>query len=116
MRIADAEVPVAKLSLLAVLFIILVCCLGFLASGGDLASYEFWAPKRAAAENKVFHNTQQYVDGKVSYLGKLCRERARTTRDQQAAFNDEIANEALTIDAARLPADLQACVAQAKGY
>lgn len=110
MRIYDEEVPVGKIVAGAFGVLVLLYALGFLATGGDLAIYSFWAPKRAAAENHVFHNTQQYTDGKAVYIAKLCREESRADGAQKAALRDEIATESTTVDVAKLPAQVQACI------
>lgn len=90
--------------------------LGFLATGGDLAIYSFWAPKQANAENKVFHNTQAYIDGKQAYIGRLCREANQAEGAQKSALENEIVGEASTVDVSKLEASTQTCISQAKGY
>lgn len=94
---------------------IVIYGLGFLATGGDLAIYSFWAPKQANAENRVFHNTQAYTDGKITYIGQLCRESATAEGNQKAAIDGEIINESRTIDNSKLPADERECIDRAKG-
>lgn len=103
--------------LLAVLFgLVVLYGIGFLATGGDLAIYSFWAPKQANAENRVFHQTQAYIDGKQTYIGRLCREEAAADGNQKAALASEIASEASTVDVSKLDASTQGCISQAKGY
>lgn len=111
MRVNDEiDVPVLRIAGLSVIALLIIYILAFAASGGNLAVYQFWAPKQAAAENHVFHNTQQYTDGKAVYIAKLCREEFRAEGAQKSALRDEIATEATTVDVAKLPAQVQACI------
>lgn len=107
------SLPRIVLALVAIVGI--VYGIGFIATGGDLAIYSFWAPKQAQAENSVFHQTQAYTDGKIQYIGKLCFDEAQAEGNQKAALASEIRNEAATIHETKLPADEQACVDRAKG-
>jgi hypothetical protein len=112
----DAWWSLPRVLLSVVVFLVAVYGLGFLATGGDLAIYSFWAPKRADAENKVFHATQAYTDGKVSYIGRLCRSVAIAEGAERKALQSEVLNEADEIDITKLPANEQTCVEQARGY
>lgn len=113
----QVDVPIFKILFLAILVIVIVAVLSFIATGGDLASYSFWAPKQAAAENKVFHQTQQYTDGKAIHLIELCSNEAAAEPGSATAhaFAGEIRVEAGTIALNQLPPDVQSCVEQAKG-
>lgn len=99
-----------------VAFLIVIYALGFLATGGDLAIYSFWAPKQANAENRVFHETQAYVDGKTTYISRLCMEVQKADGPQKLALNSEIVTEASTVDNSKLPNEVQFCISQAKGF
>lgn len=112
----DVNVPLLKISMIAFFAIALIYVIGFFATGGDLAIYSFWAPKQANAENRVFHETQAYTDGKISYIGQLCRESAKAEGAQKSAINSEIVNESLLINMSKLPAEEQGCISTAKGY
>jgi hypothetical protein len=113
----EVDVPLTKLAILAVLVLGIIVVLSFIATGGDLVSYEFWAPKQARAENKVFHQTQQYTDGKAVHMIELCSNMAAADPGSPAAraFAGEIRVEASTIALNQLPPDVQDCVALAKG-
>lgn len=102
----------------AVLVAMLVMyALGFLATGGDLAIYRFWAPKMENARREVFENTQSYVQGKTEYLSRLRfqYQTAEAGSAQQAAIRSLVVSEASTVDNSKLPVDIQAFVAQMKG-
>jgi hypothetical protein len=103
------RVVLVALAILAVFY-----GLGFLATGGDLAIYRFWAPKRADAERQVFQNTQSFVQGKIQHIGQLCFEESRADEPLKSAFDSEIRDEALTVGVEKLPLDEQACVTRAK--
>jgi hypothetical protein len=91
--------------------LVLIYTLGFLATGGDLAIYRFWAPRRANAERVVFENTQSYVQGKVEYLNKL---RFQYQDDPRPALRMMILTESSTVDNNNLPLDLQGFIQNLK--
>lgn len=90
-----------------VVLLILFYGIGFLATGGDLAIYRFWAPKRANAERQVFEQTQSYVQGKTEYLTRLRFQYQNATGQQKEALRQLILSEASTVDNNKLPVDLQ---------
>jgi hypothetical protein len=99
------------------IFAILVASygIGFLATGGDLAIYKFWAPKRANAEREVFVNTNSYIQGKTDYLSRLRLEyQTSKDADQKAALRTLIITEASNVDNSKLPANLQGFIANLK--
>jgi hypothetical protein len=89
--------------------------IGFLATGGDLAIYRFWAPKQENARRQVFENTQSYTQGKIQNISQECFAYQSAEGAQKAALAGEIRNEALTVDLDKLPADERACVSEARG-
>jgi hypothetical protein len=100
---------------LALLILVLVYGAGFLATGGDLAIYRFWAPKRANAEREVFVNTNSYIQGKTDYLSRLRLEyQTSKDADQKAALRTLILTEASNVDNSKLPTDLQGFIASLK--
>lgn len=98
-----------------VAILILFYGLGFLATGGDLAIYRFWAPKQANAERVVFQNTQGYVQGKTDYLTRLEFEYKSADADRKPAFRTLIISEAADVDNTKLPEDLQVFINSLKG-
>lgn len=100
---------------LIVVFLVLIYGLGFLATGGDLAIYKFWAPKQANAERAVFKQTQSYIDGKTTYLSRLRLEYETADAGHKAALRTEILTEASQVDESKLPYDLQAFIDSLKG-
>ena len=100
-----------------VLFVVLVVSygLGFLATGGDLAIYRFWAPKYANAQREVFVNTNSYIQGKTDYLSRLRMEYTTSKDpDQKAALKTLILTEASNVDNSKLPTDLQGFIQSLK--
>lgn len=104
------RVLIAGLVLMIVLYGV-----GFLATGGDLAIYRFWAPKQENARRQVFQNTQSYVQGKIQNLEQECFAFHGAEGTQKNALASEIRNEASTIDLDKLPVDERACVSEARG-
>lgn len=104
---------------LLALIIILICgfVLSFIATGGDLALYKFWAPKQENAKRQVFENTQSYVQGKTEYIGRLRYQylAAEPNSAQQASLRMLILSEAQTVDMDKLPYSLKAFVQQLGG-
>lgn len=99
----------------SLLIVIVVSVLGFIATGGDLATYAFWAPKRAAVERQVFEQTPSFVHGKIEYLTRLRFEYQTATGAQKLALQQLILDEASTVDNQKLPLDLQAFISSLKG-
>lgn len=115
MQVWENEVPVGKIVVGIFCTVLLLYVFGFVTTGGDLAIYSFWAPKQANAQNKVFHNTQAFVDGKNTYITRLCTEVDHTTGNEQQSLNSEIVEEASTIAPEQLNPGTAACVNRAKG-
>ena len=107
---------IGRLVGIAFLALIVLYALGFLATGGDLAIYRFWAPKQAAAENQVFHQTQQFTDGKNVTIVRECAEMRQAEGPANAAFASEIRTEAVNVDPKALGPDATSCLNEAKGY
>jgi hypothetical protein len=98
-----------------VIGMILLYGLGFMATGGDLAIYRFWAPKRANAEREVFVNTNSYIQGKVSHLTQLRLDYEQADGAQKATLRTVILTEAAQVDNSKLPSDLAGFIAGLKG-
>ncbi len=96
---------------------LIVYGLGFLATGGDLAIYRFWAPKQENARREVFENTQSYVQGKTEYLSKLRfqYQEAEPGSAHKASLRTLILSEASTVDTGKLPTDLQVFIGGLRG-
>lgn len=97
-----------------VLLMAIMYGVGFLATGGDLAIYQFWAPKRANAERKVFENTQSYVQGKTEYISRLRYQYQNADGAQKESLRQLILSEASTVDNDKLPLDLQGFIQNLK--
>jgi hypothetical protein len=95
--------------------LVVIYVLGFLATGGDLAIYRFWAPKQVDAQREVFTHSQSYVQGKIQNINQECFAYHTAEGAQKAALAGEIRNEAATIPLSKLTPDEQACVAEARG-
>lgn len=101
---------------ISLLVVITLYVIGFIATGGDLVIYKFWAPKQENARRQVFENTQSYVQGKVEYLTRLRYQYSTaSTDDQKYALKTMILDEASTVDNSKLPSDLQSFISNLKG-
>ena len=99
-----------------VLFLVMAYGLGFLATGGELAIYKFWAPKQENVRRQVFENTQSYVQGKIEYLTRLeYQYKTAETPDSKGALKSLIISEASNIDNDKLPPELQSFIRGLKG-
>ena len=89
---------------------------GFLATGGDVAIYRFWAPKQAAAERQVFENTPSYILGMSQQITQLKLEYDESTDPaDKTALKDAILHIAAQVDNSKLPVDQQVFINQLKG-
>lgn len=107
------SVPRVTLALLLVMVVMYGA--GFLATGGDLAIYRFWAPKQENARREVFVQTQSYVQGKIAYLTELELAYEQADGPQKASIRTTILREASQIDSHNLPADLNGFISTLKG-
>ena len=102
--------------LLGVLVLMLVLYgIGFLATGGDLAIYRFWAPKQENARRVVFQNTQSFVQGKITHLTDLQLAYAQATGEQKDPLRTVRLREAAQVDEDKLPPDLVGFIHRLKG-
>lgn len=94
---------------------VLMFGVGFLATGGDLLTYRFWAPKQANAQRQVFENTQSYVQGKTEFITRLRLDYESATGPQKEALRRTILTEAAQVDQAKLPLETQIFLRQLGG-
>jgi len=104
-----------RIASLVLLALLVIYALGFLATGGDLMIYRYWAPKQAAAQREVFENSSSYVQGKISYLALMRLQWETADPAHKAALRTMILTEASSINPALLPTDQQAFINQLKG-
>jgi hypothetical protein len=104
-----------RIILALLILVVVVYGLGFLATGGDLAIYRFWAPKQENARRVVFENTQSFVQGKIEHLSDLQLAYGQAEGNQKAALRTDILREARQIDNDKLPVDLRAFISGLKG-
>ncbi len=107
------SVPRAALGLLTAMLVFYA--IGFLATGGDLAIYRFWAPKQANAQRAVFVETQSFVQGKIAHLADLQLAYEQAEGPQRAMLRTDILREAAQIDNDKLPPDLAGFISGLKG-
>lgn len=98
----------------AFLALLIIYVMGFLATGGDLAIYRFWAPQQENAKREVFVQTQSYVQGKIEYLTQLQLQYEQADGDQKKTIRTVILRESSTVDNSKLPDDLQLFIQQVR--
>jgi hypothetical protein len=106
---------VLKVSGYILLVLIVFYGLVFLATGGNLAIYRFWAPKQANAERVVFQNTNAYLQGKATYIDRLYLDEQSATGPQKEQLRRTILDEASTVDTSKLPDRTQAIISAMQG-
>lgn len=87
-----------------------VLALTWVFTGNDFFLYQYFAPKRAVVERKVFEGTPSYVRGNIQELQKMRRDYLLADKEHQAALRDVIISTVDGIDQSQLPADLIAWV------
>jgi hypothetical protein len=93
---------------LALLALITLGGLGFVANGMGLMSFSFFAPKVEAVRFKTFKESQSYNDGMLRDLQDLKREYLKADPAHQEALRELTIHRFSVYDINRLPPDLQA--------
>ena len=104
-----------RVVLAALLALFVMYGLGFLATGGDLAMYRFWAPKQADAQREVFEHTQSYIEGKRGNIARMRLEYENADPAHKAALRTMILSEADSVDISKLPPTQQAFISSLRG-
>lgn len=105
-----------KIAGIILLGFFVVFAIGFAATGGDLLTYKFFAPKYANAQREVFQNSTSFVQGKAEYIGKLRYQYLQADGAQKDALKSLILSEASTVvDKSQLPPDIQGFVRTLEG-
>ena len=99
---------------IALLALILIYGFGFLATGGDLAIYRFWAPKQEAARRQVYEQTKSYRQGSIQRLDTLCSQVSNSDDAHKPMINDVIDHEFAEWNTSDVPDYLQSCLANAR--
>jgi hypothetical protein len=99
---------------MALATLVVLYALGFVATGGELAIYRFWAPQQEAARRQVFENTTSYVQGKISFIARMRAEYETADSNHRAALRTIILTEASTVDPQLLPPDQRQFVQKLK--
>lgn len=106
------SLPRVLLGLLAMLFALFI--VSFIATGGDLAIYRFWAPKQESARRQVYEQTKSYRQGSVQRLNTLCSQVASADSEHKPMLNDVISQEFAEWDMRDVPTYLQTCLGRAR--
>jgi len=106
------EFFIGLITLIVSLFLLLALSTGL--NLFDLASYNFFAPKYRAVENKVFKESEQYNDGMVRDLENLQMEYANADIEHKQALRAIILHRFSVYDEDRLPSNLRSFYSQLK--
>ena len=90
-----------------ILFISIVCGLGWLATGNDFLLYKYFAPKQEAVRRQVFENTPSYTQGMIQELRNYQIEYISASTNHQAALASVILHQYAPFPDDKLPLDLQ---------
>ena len=87
--------------------LVLLLAIGFGLNIAGLASYNFFAPKYRAVDNKVFKESEQYNDGMIRDLENLQMEYVNSDADHKQALRAIILHRFSVYDENRLPYNLR---------
>ena len=97
-----------KIFLCSIVFIIVVCFLTFIANGGDLANYSFFAPKYESVRYRTFKQSQAFNDGMIKQLRQyqLQYTNHTTTELEKSTIKATVQHQFGAFDSDNLPSDL----------
>lgn len=98
---------VLKAILIIIVGLFLIVALGFGIGMINLQSYNFFAPKYRAVENKVFKESEQYNDGMIRDLENLQMEYVNADADHKLALRAIVLHRFSVYDEDRLPYNLR---------
>jgi len=101
---------IGKIIPMILLILVVMYGLGFLATGGDLAIYKFWAPKQEAARRQVFEETKSYNQGMIQELQNMQMQYVQADQAHKDALASIILHRAADYPEDRMPRDLQVFV------
>lgn len=97
-----------KVGIVVVAGLVGLSCLSFL-------SYRFFAPRYAAVDNAVFHESAQYNDGMIRDLESLQIQYQSANDDQKAALKAVILHRFSIYPESKMPENLKAFYRNLKG-
>ncbi len=106
------SLPRVAMAVLA--FMVVTYGLGFIATGGDLAIYRFWAPKQEAARRQVYEQTKSYRQGSIQRLNSLCSQINAADSEHKPMLQDVVAQEFAEWSSADVPDYLKGCLKSAR--
>lgn len=89
--------------------------IGFIATGGDLFIYKFFAPRQEAVRRQVYEQTKSYRQGSTQRLNTLCTQVSETNADHKGMINSVIAQEFAEWNSDDVPDYLRGCLSRARG-
>lgn len=105
---------IGKLIPMILLIMILLYGLGFLATGGDLAIYKFWAPKQEQVRREVFEQTKSYNQGMIQELQNMQFQYVQADKAHKDALATLILHRSADFKEENLPYDLKMFIKELK--
>lgn len=102
------EIVIAIFGFLAILVVMLG--LAWVVTGNDFFLYQYFAPKKAEVERKVFENTTSYNQGMIQELQNMQFEYIKADKDGKAAMKSIILHRAAAYGEDKLPLDLHSFI------
>lgn len=81
--------------------------IAWIATGNEFFIYQYFAPKRAEVERKVFENTKSYRQGMIQELQNMQMEYIKGTDSQKTSMRSIILHRASDFPLDEMPMDLR---------
>lgn len=101
-----------KVALAVFGFIVGILALTWIAQGNEFFLYQFFAPRQAAVERKVFEQTKSYNQGMLQELENMEFQYMQATPVQQAALADIILHRAADFPEENLTPELRSFISK----
>jgi hypothetical protein len=110
----DDTIPVGKIVLWFMAIFLFLTALGWLSNGLGLLEFNFFGPKWADAQTRVYNHTQAKVSGDDRRLGELCSELKSTDANHASMIESMIAHEYADKSTDDVPDYLRDCLTRAR--
>ena len=91
-------------------FLLVMLALTWVFQGNDFFMYQYFAPRQAAVQRKVFEETKSYNQGMIQELQNMQFQYVQAKPEQQAILAGIILHRTADYDLANLPPDLRSFV------
>jgi hypothetical protein len=91
-------------------FILVLLVLTWVIQGNEFFMYQYFAPRQAAVERRVFEETKSYNQGMIQELQNMQFQYVQAKPEQQAILASIILHRTADYDISKLPPDLRSFV------